>query len=138
MTTFFCPKCWAQVAESASVCPECGTDIAQWKAEHDYADQLIAALRHPIPTTQVLAAEVLGERREKKAVPALIETLNTTGDAYLAAAAVEALSKIGSAEAIDTVRAALQHRFVGVRARAREGLANSVSLAETRIDAIHS
>lgn len=92
------------------------------KSQHDYADQLIAALRHPVPTTPIIAAQVLGERREEKAVPALIKTLNSTGDAYLAEAAAEALSKIGSAEAIDAVRTALQHQFVRVRARAREAL----------------
>jgi HEAT repeat protein len=122
MTTFFCPKCWAQVAESASVCPQCGIEIAQWKSQHDYTDQLIVALRHPVPTTPVLAAQVLGERREAKAVPALLETLNNTSDAYLAAASAVALDKIGSAEAIDAVRAALHHRFARVRARAREAL----------------
>lgn len=126
--TFFCPKCWAQVAESARVCPQCKADIAEWKSQHDYVDQLIAALRHRVPTTPVLAAQVLGERREKKAVPALIDTLYSTHDAYLAEAAAGALSKIDSADAIDAVRRALRHRFVQVRARAREAFAEGESV----------
>lgn len=131
MTTFFCPNCWAQVVESAGICPQCGIDIAQWNSQHDYADQLIVALRHPVPTTPVIAAQVLGERREEKAVPALIEILNCTGDAYLAEAALEALGKIRGTEAFNAVRAALGHRFVGVRARAREVMSNSDFFAET-------
>ena len=125
MISFFCPNCWSNIAESAKVCPDCKIDIAQWISQHDYADQLIIALRHPIPTTPVLAAQILGERREKKAVPALIEVMNETPDAYLAEAAVEALRKIDNAEAIKAVRAARRHRFARVRAKVREALPNA-------------
>lgn len=125
MTSFFCPKCWASIAESVRICPTCGTDIAQWKSEHDYGDQLIAALHHPIPTTAVIAAQVLGQRRELKAVPELIKMLNETADFYLAEAVVEALGKVGDTQARNAVHAALRHRFARVRARAGEVLESS-------------
>ena len=111
MVSFFCPNCWASVAESTRVCPRCKIDIVQWKSQHDYADELIAALWHPIPTTPVIAAQILGDRREQKAVPALIRVLHETTDAYLAEAVVEALSKIDNVEAAKVVRAACQHHF---------------------------
>ena len=120
MTSFFCPNCWASVAESAKICPHCKIDIAEWKSRHDYVDQLVNALRHPIPTTPVIATQILGDRREQKAVPALIRVLHETNDAYLAEAAVEALNKIDNVEAVKVVRAACQHHFARVRAKARE------------------
>ena len=45
MTTFYCPNCWAEVPESATICPHCHTNISERISEADYTDKLIAALR---------------------------------------------------------------------------------------------
>jgi len=72
MTIFYCPNCWGEVSEQATTCPHCYEKISERISQADYIDKLIAALRHKEATTPVRAAWILGERREKKAVPALI------------------------------------------------------------------
>ena len=122
MTTFYCPHCWRQVLESATICPHCHTNISERITEADYTDKLIAALRHREPTTPVRAAWVLGERREGKAVAALTKVLRKAKDALLVETAVEALGKIGGTEATMAVRAATQHPTLRVRVKARDVL----------------
>ena len=95
MTTFYCPDCWAEVPESATVCPHCYTNISERISQADYTDKLIAALRHKEPMTPMRAACILGERREPKAVPALTKIVGKGKDAFVVESAVEALGKIG-------------------------------------------
>ena len=105
--TFFCPACWEQIPESATTCPACGIDIARFLAETDYGAQLINTLRHPDARRRLMAAWILGERREHRAISALRGlALTETRDVYLAKAAVDALAKIGAADAIDTLQLA--------------------------------
>ena len=120
--TFFCPNCWMEVEESDKICPRCGTNIEKWRARHDYSERLIAALRHPEPSTPVRVAWVLGERKEERAVEPLTEVIEKTGDAFGAEAAVEALGKIGGARAEEAVRRATGHTSLRVRAKACETL----------------
>lgn len=122
MTTFYCPNCWAEVAENATVCPRCHTDISKRLSETDYSDKLIASLRHKEPMTPVRAAWVLGERHEKKAVPALAKIVKKAKDAFLVESAVEALGKIGGDVAKAAVRGATQHFSLRVRVKARDVL----------------
>jgi HEAT repeat protein len=122
MTTFYCPNCWAEVPESATICPHCHTEISERLSQADYADKLIAALRHKEPMTPVRAAWILGERREQKAVPALAKIVKKAKDAFLVESAVEALGKIGGGAASDAVRAATQHSSLRVRVKARDVL----------------
>jgi hypothetical protein len=93
MTTFYCPNCWAEIPESATVCPHCYTEISGRISQVDYVDKLIAALRHKEPTTPVRAAWILGERREQKAVPALVKIVKKGKDGFVVESAVEALGK---------------------------------------------
>jgi HEAT repeat protein len=122
MTTFYCPNCWGEVAETAIVCPHCSSNISERISQADYTDKLIAALRHKEPTTPVRAAWILGERRERKAVPALTKIVKKASDAFLVESAVEALGKIGGDTAAAAVRTATQHSSLRVRVKAREVL----------------
>jgi hypothetical protein len=99
-TAFFCPACWERVAETLQVCPECGVDIPLYLSVNDYGAQLIKTLRHPDAGRRLLAAWILGERREQRAVSALRTILLTEKrDIYMAKATAEALAKIGGVEA---------------------------------------
>jgi predicted amidophosphoribosyltransferase len=135
MTTFYCPSCWAEVLESATVCPHCHAEISERISEADYADKLIAALRHKEPMTPVRAAWILGERHEQKAVPVLAKIVKKAKDAFLVESAVEALGKIGGNTASDVVRGAARHSSLRVRVKARDVLRDLAAkglLAEDR------
>jgi predicted amidophosphoribosyltransferase len=127
MTTFYCPNCWAEVPESGTICPHCHTNISERISQADYTDKLIAALRHKEPMTPVRAAWILGERRERKAVPALTKIVRKAKDAYLVESSVEALGKIGGSAASAAVRAATQHSSLRVRVKARDVLKDLAS-----------
>jgi HEAT repeat protein len=99
MITFYCPRCWSTIGEDAPRCPHCGIEIARWLQEHDYTAKLIAALRHPEPTTPVRAAEILGLLGTQLAVPALLALAESDADIYQRAAAITALGRIGDPRA---------------------------------------
>jgi HEAT repeat protein len=120
--TFYCTQCWSEVPGSATICPRCGDDIAARLARSDFADKLIAALHHPEPTTPIRAAWILGQRRERRAVPALIELARESPDTFIVEAAVAALGKIADLQALDTLREAVHHRSVRVRRAAQRSL----------------
>jgi HEAT repeat protein len=77
--------------------------------------------------TPVRAAWILGERREQKAVPALIKILRKGKDAFLVESAVEALGKIGGSTASDAIRDAAHHSSLRVRVKARDVLRDLAS-----------
>lgn len=85
----------------------------------DFEESLIRALGHPLPDRQLLAAQVLGQRRARRAVPGLIEAAEQRDDPYLAAEAVVALARIGDPAGLVVVdQMARQGRAVA-RAAAR-------------------
>jgi HEAT repeat protein len=120
--TFYCSNCWAEVPVSAAICPRCGDDIPGRRARADYVGKLVAALRHPEPTTPIRAAWILGERREHLAVEALIALVRESGDAYVIEAAVEALGKIGDGRAWNALQSASAHPNPRVRSQALQAL----------------
>jgi HEAT repeat protein len=121
MITFYCPRCWTELAEDVARCPRCGT----WLREVDkdeYAVKLIGALRHPEPTTAVRAAAILGALRERRAVQPLLALIASSRDPYILESAVEALGNIGDCSAIEGLSETLAHSFVRVRGKAAEAL----------------
>ncbi len=122
MTTFYCPNCWREVSESATICSHCHTNISERISQTDYTGKLIAALQHKEPMTPVRAAWILGQRREQEAVPALTKIVRKAKDAFLVESAVEALGKIGGSTASDAIRAAAHHSSLRVRVKARDVL----------------
>jgi len=95
--------------------------IGEFLARTSYVERLIRALDHPEPETPLPAA-ILGRRRQREAIPALIAKAEETSDPYLAAACVEALSRIGGEEARAAVKGFAEDRRFIVRAAARKGL----------------
>ncbi len=59
-----------------------------------YEAKLIAALRGPLPDRRVLAAQILGRIRSRKAIEPLEAIAREPADPYLAAAAAHALAAI--------------------------------------------
>jgi len=120
--TFYCPNCWNEVAAEVGLCPRCGALIQQLLAEQDYVDKLIAALKHPEPTTPIRAAWILGERRETRAVEPLMRVVRECHDPFIVEAAVEALGKIGDPRCREILHTAALHGAVRVREKARTAL----------------
>lgn len=116
---YYCPGCWRDFAEDLAQCPECGLDIRHFYNCKDYFEKLILALNHPERQTPLRAAWILGQRRETRAVGALIELAHSTDDVYVATAAVEALGKIGTPEALAFVGTLTDAEVRMVRAAAR-------------------
>lgn len=69
--TFFCPGCWKIIPADVKICPFCGSDLAAADAR-SFPERLICALRHPVPDTRLLAAEILGELRYRPAIEPLL------------------------------------------------------------------
>ncbi len=91
--TFYCWWCYAPNTAPRGSCAACGQDIAA-PVETTYVDALLWALRHPVVERRMIAARVLGERREPRAREALRELATQEEDPYLAAEALHALFTI--------------------------------------------
>jgi len=90
---FFCLRCWQDFHQDLPRCPHCGLDIRElWKSK-DYVEKLIQALQHPEKETPIRAARLLGQLQDPRAVPPLIDLAKSTGDVYIAQAAVTALGE---------------------------------------------
>jgi hypothetical protein len=115
MVRFFCPRRWEDFTEDTSACPSCGLRIHEVWGPLDHLEKLIVALSHPEPSTPVRGAHLLGRIGDQRAVPALIRTVETTRDVYLARASIRALGEIGSPEAIRFLRSLTAHpaRLIG-------------------------
>ncbi len=130
MISFFCPCCWREVAEKDATCPWCGGDIRGADAK-PFPERLRSALHHSEPQTRVRAAWILGELKEESAVQELIALAEEAEDSFVAEAAVEALGKIGAAEALTALERANERGTVRVRLAARKAL-EQVRLAGNR------
>jgi len=95
--TYYCWHCYAANRRSRGACVGCGEEIAA-PAGTDYVALLIWSLGHPLPDRRMIAARVLGQRRESRAREPLRELALDAADPYLAAQALSALIAIdGSA-----------------------------------------
>jgi hypothetical protein len=91
-TTYYCWRCYATNPVPVGRCRSCGGQIDQ-PATATWTDQLIWALGHPLPGTQMIAAQILGQRREIRAAEPL-RALVDSADPYLAAQALQSLVQI--------------------------------------------
>jgi HEAT repeat protein len=95
----------------------------------DFVDKLIAAIRHPEPTRAALAIQVLSEMlAEPRAVPPLIDLLDSAHDPYVLRYAVVALGRFADRRAAPALSRLLLGtatplvvRIAGVDALARIG-----------------
>ncbi len=96
--TRFCPECWAELpAGEKTICPTCGAPLTE---ERDFFEKLLRALRHPERTRAATAATILGQLRDPRAVPSLIEAALHARDFGVQEAAVRSLKQIGDPRAI--------------------------------------
>ncbi len=68
MLTYYCPRCWEIVQENQQECLHCGYRLDDFN-HFDFDDKLIAALHHSVSERKIMAAQVLGIRQCKKALP---------------------------------------------------------------------
>ncbi|HZU68755.1 MAG TPA: HEAT repeat domain-containing protein [Ktedonobacteraceae bacterium] len=98
----FCPKCWAANVIDATTCEQCNESFAQ--NEPVFFDQkLLWALQHPIPETRELAAILLGQRRERQAIPFLMSRFSEETDIGVLCAICKALGELGNCQAVDAL-----------------------------------
>jgi len=133
MARFYCPQCWADFPEEPAHCPHCGLDIQAFWQSRDYVERLIVALNHPEKSTPVRAAWLLGELRDPRAAGALIELVNNSRDVYIARAAVGALAKIGTSEAVNFIKTLCEHPAVLLREEARKIVRQRVGPSRARL-----
>lgn len=86
---------------AAESCLRCGAAL---ETEEDFDERLVWALRHPDTEVAMLAAELLGARGSRLAIPALLDQTRSP-DPYRAATAAQALGAFVDDE---RVRARLQ------------------------------
>lgn len=104
--TRFCPECWAELpAGEETICPTCGASLTE---ERDFFEKLLRALRHPERTRVATAATILGQLRDPRAVPALIETALHARDFGVQEAAVRSLGRLGDPRAIPALAVLLR------------------------------
>ena len=95
-STYYCWHCYASNPQAAGVCRACGRSIASPPGT-SYTEQLIWALGHPLPGRQMIAAQILGQRRESAAEQPLRELVDCA-DPFLAAQALHSLVLIVGAD----------------------------------------
>jgi HEAT repeat protein len=128
---FFCPRCWHDFERDEARCPHCGLDIEEFWNSKDYVEKLIAALHHPEKETPIRAAWLLGQLKDPRAVPPLIELVKETEDVYIARAAVQALGEIDTPQADRFLRNLTQHHVKMVRDEVQKILAEKESSHRT-------
>jgi len=116
----YCTRCWAENREGARVCSRCGAPLDV--DDGTYLEKLVNSLGHPIPSTAVNAAWVLGRRREESAVEPLIRVLETRDEPGVMASAAEALGEIGDPRAVPVLAGLLEGSYLEVRVKAVEAL----------------
>lgn len=117
--TFFCPTCWHEIEESATKCPHCGADITE-SEKMNFEEKLLNALGHKEPETVEMVVWVLGELKSEKATQPLNALLKRTESFHLKCAILDALSKIGTHEAISAILETCGREIGMVRNKARE------------------
>ena len=94
---FFCPHCWKEINAQADQCPYCAYNLKEYK-NLSFEEKLINALGHPVRENRMMAIQVLGELRSRKALPVFASILETEEDFYVIREIMLALEKIGGAE----------------------------------------
>ncbi len=113
---FYCPHCWAEISQGATICPVCGADVTQ--TGEDGVTRYIAALRHPVLDRAGLACAMLAEPGDARAISPLIALVESRSRSFdLLCAAVESLRQLHAVEAIPTLRALLEDDAAMIPAR---------------------
>lgn len=103
-------------------CVRCGRPVES-PPGLPYDDRLVWALGHPDGDRAVLAAQTLGARRVRSALPALCRVVDEGRDPFLAVAALRSVTTIaGSDELRDWLEPLAHHDSFMVRAAAEQAL----------------
>lgn len=116
---FFCPSCWKEIRQEQAVCPHCRIDIKSYETQADFTDKLLSATEHFEAETRIRAVTILGQRKEKKAIPKLLELARRTDDPFLTAAALESLFQIGRDQFTDVFKEASKNQFYIIANKAK-------------------
>jgi HEAT repeat protein len=97
--TRFCPGCWAENLLDAATCEQCGAMFVPGEPVF-YDHKLMRSLAHPIPETREMAARLLGQRRNRQALPVLQARLCEETDIGALCAISRALGQLGDCQAV--------------------------------------
>ena len=89
----WCYSCYAVNPHPTGPCVRCGRRV-EGPPDLSFEERLIWALGHPDGDRAVLAAQTLGARRVRSALPALRRTVEHDRDPYLAVAALRGAIQI--------------------------------------------
>jgi len=94
---WYCPVCWAEWGEGAAHCLMCGAPRSE---KAGFVQRLIEALEAEDAAVVQRAASILGEEKQRGAVPALLQILETRHEEFVLEAAATALGSIGERTAV--------------------------------------
>jgi HEAT repeat protein len=97
-----CSNCWAENLIGATVCDRCGTPLSEIEPI-SYDQKLIRALHHPIPEMREMAAILLGQRRNRDALPVLLSSLLEETDIGMLCAIIQALAQLEDCRAVTSL-----------------------------------
>lgn len=96
--TWFCPNCWSELPpETRERCPNCGAPL---QGDPEFFEKLTRALWHPERTRATMAAMILGQLDDPRAVPHLIDAALYAQDFGVREAAVRSLGRLRDPRAI--------------------------------------
>jgi hypothetical protein len=93
----WCYHCYAVNPRSSGPCVRCGRSV-EGPPNPSYDDQLMWTLGHPDGDRAVVAAQTLGARGVRVALPALRKAVEADRDPYLAVAALRSAIEIAGPE----------------------------------------
>lgn len=122
MPQYWCYHCYARNPKPSGPCVRCGASV-EGPPGRTYDEQLVWALSHPDTGQAAFAAQMLGTRRYRPALPALREHVEHDPDPYRAVAALRAAITIAGAEELRPwLEQLIHHRAFMVREIARRAL----------------
>jgi HEAT repeats len=119
----WCYYCYAVNPQPRGPCIRCGRQL-EGPPELSYDERLVWALGHPDGDRAILAAQSLGARRVRSALPALRRTVDEDRDPYLAVAALRgAVAIAGRTELREWLEQLARCESFMVRDAAKQALA---------------
>src|SRR6266536_2725096 len=108
-----CSNCWAENLIDAPICEHCGRPLSEIEPV-SYDQKLIQALHHSIPEMREMAAILLGQRRNRDALPVLLSSLLEETDIGMLCAIIQALAQLEDCRAVTSLakRLAQPHALV--------------------------
>ncbi len=127
----YCPQCYNANPADAAFCERCGASLARKEGE-SFTEGLLWGLKHPEPTVAPRVANILGERGERSAIPALCEAIRSKwNDPLFLKEAARALGKLKAQEAVPLLAGLMSHSSVAAGLAAVEAL-RSIGTAEAK------